>query len=82
MFTVPAIYSAQIGYDGTTVVIVPIILLRQDQQRRIDGFRSMGITCIEWNKNRPRTIATVVLVTPESFITTKFGDFIGYLKSK
>jgi len=69
LFMLPAASSR----DGVTVVIVPLCSLREDLKDRCDG---AGISCAEWNGERPPHWASVVLVTPESAVTKAFSRFI------
>jgi superfamily II DNA helicase RecQ len=63
---------------GTTVVIVPLIALRYDMQRRC---RALGISCAEWESNRsPPDAASIVLMTPESALGDDGSTFINRLK--
>ncbi|KAJ9634930.1 hypothetical protein H2199_008794 [Coniosporium tulheliwenetii] len=68
-FMLPAASSR----DGVTVVIVPLCSLREDLKDRCDR---AGISCAEWNGERPPHWANIVLVTPESAVTKAFGRFI------
>src|SRR5699024_9816498 len=58
---------------GTTVVVVPLIALRGDLQRRCAAF---GISCVEWDSRRPPDEASIVLVTPESALSVDFLTFL------
>ncbi|KAL2843525.1 hypothetical protein BJX68DRAFT_270023 [Aspergillus pseudodeflectus] len=58
---------------GTTIVVVPLILLRQDMARRC---RQVGVSCVAWDRQRPPDEAAIVLVTPESAVTSDFQSFI------
>lgn len=58
---------------GTTVVVVPLIALRSDMQRRC---QRLNIRCIEWESRQPADAANIVLVTPESALGP---DFMGFL---
>ncbi len=64
--------------DGTTIVVVPLIALRQDLQRKCEGW---GIHCVEWNPRRPNNEAQIVLVTPESFISDPFQSSLQRLRN-
>jgi superfamily II DNA or RNA helicase len=59
--------------DGLTVVVLPLVALREDMQRRCD---ELGIRCAAWDWRRPPEDATIVLVTPESAVTASFGAFL------
>jgi superfamily II DNA helicase RecQ len=63
---------------GTTVVIVPLIALRFDMQRRC---HALGISCAEWEGGRsPPDAASIVLMTPESALGEDGSTFINRLK--
>lgn len=68
LFMLPASVSS-----GVTVVVVPLVSLREDMRKRCD---SLGISCVEWNSRRPNEWAQVVLVTPESATGMAFAQFI------
>jgi superfamily II DNA helicase RecQ len=68
LFMLPARCSS-----GLTVVIVPLVSLRNDIKDRCDA---LGIECVEWNSARPHEWASIVLVTPESAVGENFGHFI------
>jgi superfamily II DNA helicase RecQ len=58
---------------GTTIVVVPLIALRSDLQRRC---QQLGISCVEWDPRQSADGASIVLVTPESAISESFMTFI------
>ncbi len=63
---------------GTTIVIVPLIALRFDMQRRC---RALGISCAEWEGGRsPPDAASIVLMTPEAALGDDGSTFINRLK--
>lgn len=62
---------------GTTVVVVPLIVLRQDMKRHC---QQLGIRCAEWNGRKPPDAAAVVLVTPESAVGDGFRTFLNRFK--
>lgn len=68
MFMLPAFCS--IG--GVTVVVVPLISLRSDLERRC---REVGLNAGRWPDQAARH-ARIVLVTPESAVTKAFHRFI------
>jgi len=68
LFMLPASVSS-----GVTVVIVPLVSLREDMKARCG---ELGIACVEWQSRRPNEWAQVVLVTPESAVGEGFGHFI------
>jgi len=68
LFMLPASCST-----GVTVVVVPLISLRDNLKDRCD---KAGIECVKWDSRKPHEWALVVLVTPESAVSEGFGDFI------
>lgn len=68
LFQLPAWIS-----KGLTVVVVPLIALRKELQRRCT---SLGISCTEWESHHPPDEASIVLVTPESALTDIFRTFL------
>jgi superfamily II DNA helicase RecQ len=58
---------------GITVVVAPLIALRDSLQDRCD---ELGIPCAKWDGRRPPYWARIVLVTPEGAVTKAFGRFI------
>lgn len=69
MFMLPA--SASI--DGLTIVIVPMVSLRQDLWERSN---EKGIPCAEWDGTRPPYHARIIFITPEAALTKAFGRFM------
>jgi superfamily II DNA helicase RecQ len=69
-FTLPCIAVR----GGMTIVIVPLISLRQDMKQRC---HKMGIDCVEWDPNQPPDNAELVLATPEAAVLTLFRQFVG-----
>jgi superfamily II DNA helicase RecQ len=59
---------------GVTIVIIPLNSLREDLKDRCD---KVGISCAEWDGQRPPHWASIVLATPEAAVSTTFGRFIG-----
>lgn len=68
MFMLPAFCSS----GGTTIVVVPLISLRSDLERRC---REVGLKAGRWPEQAARH-ARIVLVTPESAVTKAFNRFI------
>lgn len=68
LFMLPALVST-----GVTVVVVPLISLREDMKARCE---QLGISCVAWSSQRPSEWAQVVLVTPESAVGVTFGQFM------
>ena len=63
---------------GTTVVVVPLISLRGDMMRRC---KELGISCAEWQIQRPPDAAAIVFVTPESAVGDGFATFVNRLRA-
>jgi len=74
LFLLPASYDRH----GTTLVITPLISLRQDLLRRC---QELSITCREWSSRTPPDAAQIVLATPESFQTNGFQFFLHRLRT-
>ena len=68
LFMLPASCSG-----GVSVVIVPLVSLRGDIKTRCN---KAGIKCVEWDSRKPNDWASIVLVTPESAVSSGFGNFI------
>ena len=71
--TVPSLVTGDLGL---TVVIVPLIALRE---YLLTTFRNKGLKCAEWTSesvNSPPETATLVLATPESASTVAFASYI------
>lgn len=68
-----------ITMSGTTIVVVPLLLLQHDLLRRCE---EKGISCSMWHAMKhnfnPRN--SVVFVTPESAVTDSFFDYVNLLK--
>lgn len=81
LFMLPAACSAATaggGSLGMTVVVVPLISLREDLKRRCE---EAGIACAEWESRRPRTGVSIMLVTPESAVSKTFQMFLIRVKA-
>jgi len=74
MFMLPA----SIKDAGTTVVVTPLIALKQDMQRRC---RELGLECVEWDARRKMHDSCILLVTPESAISQGFMNYMRKLKA-
>lgn len=61
------------GEGGTSVVVVPLIALRQDMRQRCER---LGVPCVEWNGRRPPNAAKIVLVIPEAALSDGFRSFL------
>lgn len=68
-FMIPAAGST----DGVTVVVVPVVSLRQDL---VDRCEKVGISVAVWDGRRPPYYARIIFITPESAVTLAFGRFI------
>ena len=71
LFMLPA--WCGMGMGGTTVVVVPLIALREDMVRRC---RMLGMECVEWSSSQVADGADIVLVTPEGYFSTAFINFM------
>ena len=65
--------TSLLGLDSITLVIVPLISLRQDLLSRSSSF---GIKSAEWDPINPPHSANLVLLTPESFFQPTFQEFL------
>jgi len=76
LFMLPAACSP----GGLTVVVVPLVSLRQDLGHRC---ASIGLVCAEWQPGgqRPPDAASVVLVTPESAVSGEFSLFLNRVRA-
>ncbi|KAL8685459.1 MAG: hypothetical protein Q9218_007746, partial [Villophora microphyllina] len=75
IFMLPAFCSP----GGVTVVVVPLIALRQDMTRRC---RELGVRCRSWSSTHPPDDAQIVLVTPESALGEGFVRFLNRLRKQ
>jgi superfamily II DNA helicase RecQ len=67
-FMLPALTST-----GVTVVVVPLLALKNNLK---DRCLKAGIDCVEWNSEHPHEWAQIVLVVPESAVSTPFESFL------
>ncbi|KAH0551482.1 hypothetical protein GP486_007302 [Trichoglossum hirsutum] len=74
MFILPA----SIREAGTTVVITPLIALKQDMQRRC---RELGLECIVWSARKKIHDTCILLVTPESAVSQGFMNHLRKLQA-
>jgi superfamily II DNA helicase RecQ len=74
LFMLPA-FAEQ---GGTTIVVVPLIVLRSNMKQRC---KKLGISCVEWESCCPPDAAAVVLVTPESSVREAFATFLNRLQA-
>jgi superfamily II DNA helicase RecQ len=63
--------------SGTTVVIIPLKSLERSLHERC---QKAGISCIRWDAQRSERMAQIVLVQPESAVTTKFAQYLNRLQ--
>ncbi|KAH0544389.1 hypothetical protein GP486_008517, partial [Trichoglossum hirsutum] len=73
MFMLPA----SVKDAGTTVVVTPLIALKQDMQRRC---RELGLECQEWSTRKKVHDSSILLVTPESAISQGFMNHLRKLQ--
>ena len=76
LFMLPAMCSAQdrgSSTAGMTIVVIPMISLRQDIQRRC---QAVGLSCAEWDYRHPQSGVSIMLVTSESAVSQAFQGFI------
>jgi superfamily II DNA helicase RecQ len=74
LFMLPA-FAEQ---GGTTIVVVPLIALRDHMKRRCT---KLGILYVDWESCRPPDAAAVVLITPESAVGEAFATFLNRLQA-
>jgi superfamily II DNA helicase RecQ len=74
MFILPA----SIREAGTTVVVTPLIALKQDMQRRC---RELGLDCIAWSARKKIHDTCILLVTPESAVSQGFMNHLRKLQA-
>ena len=74
MFMLPA----SVKEAGTTVVITPLIALKQDMQRRC---RELGIECQSWSARKKINDSCILLVTPESAVSQGFMTHLRKLQA-
>jgi superfamily II DNA or RNA helicase len=68
---------ASVKDAGTTVVVTPLIALKQDMQRRC---RQLGIDCIAWSARKKIQDTSILLVTPESAVSQGFMNHLRKLQ--
>ncbi|KAK4205856.1 DNA helicase, partial [Rhypophila decipiens] len=65
--------------DGVTVVVVPLVALREDLHRRC---QERGIDSHIWAGRGANRAASIVFITPESAVTKGFESFINRLHGR
>ena len=73
LYMLPALCSP----EGITVVVVPLIALRNEMHTRRKG---AAIKCHQWNPQRLAFGSEIELVTPESALTEAFQSYVNLLK--
>ncbi|KAL6155691.1 hypothetical protein ACJBU6_05895 [Exserohilum turcicum] len=68
LFMLPAMVSS-----GLTIVVVPLVALRYDMKERCT---KLGITCAEWDSQRPYVRVQIMFVTPESAVGEAFWRYM------
>jgi RecQ family ATP-dependent DNA helicase len=63
--------------SGTTVVIIPLKSLEKSLHERC---QKAGISCIRWDAQKSERMAQIILVQPESAISTKFAQYLNRLE--
>ncbi|KAG8664705.1 uncharacterized protein FPOAC1_013485 [Fusarium poae] len=76
-FLLPAYCANDNG--GTTIVIVPLVSLRDDLHGRCE---KSEIGTYVWKSREGHQIAPIVFVTPESAVTKEFGDYVNRLHAR
>jgi superfamily II DNA helicase RecQ len=67
-FMLPALTST-----GVTVLVVPLVALKNNLR---DRCVRAGISCVEWDSQRPHEWAQIVLVVPEVAVSAPFQSFL------
>jgi len=62
---------------GVTIVIAPLVSLKEDLQRRCEELK---IDSAIWSSRKPNRTASVIFVTPESAVSKGFGTFVNRLQ--
>jgi superfamily II DNA helicase RecQ len=73
MFMLPA----SVKDAGTTVVVTPLVALKQDMRRRC---RELGLECQEWSTRKKMHDSCILLVTPESAVSQGFMNYLRKLQ--
>ena len=81
LFMLPALCAASASSEllHVTVVIVPMISLRADLAHRC---HAVGLICMEWERQPHHMHTSIMLVTPESAVTTGFQTYLNRLKAQ
>lgn len=64
---------------GLTILVLPLIALRQDMMKRCKSF---GLRCVEWTAGATADDAGLVMVTPESAGSGGFHTFLNRVSRK
>lgn len=75
LFILPAMCAP----DGLTVVVVPLVALRQNMIKRC---KDMWITCGEWEAGKQLDDVSMVFVTPESAVSVGFMSYLNRVKRR
>ncbi|KAG8630425.1 hypothetical protein KVT40_002044 [Elsinoe batatas] len=75
LFMLPAVCVR----GGMTIVVLPLISLRQDMIRRC---RKLGLSCVEWCGRRVVDDVAIVMVTPEGAGSDGFETFLNRVSGK
>ncbi|KFA52434.1 hypothetical protein S40293_10263 [Stachybotrys chartarum IBT 40293] len=67
-FLLPAFYCPQ----GITIVIVPLVALREDLHRH---YNKLGIQSYIWTRRMGAIPTTILFITPESATTKQFREY-------
>lgn len=62
---------------GTSIVIVPLVALQGDLQKRCEAVRMSSLI---WSNRRPYENASIIFVTPESAVSKTFAGFLNRLQ--
>ena len=60
-------------------MVVPLVALRVDMQRRLE---EKSTDAHMWSGRRGNRTASIMLVTPESAVTKGFGEFVNRLRGR
>lgn len=66
------------GLGGLSIIVVPLIALRQDMRRRCE---ELGIGCEIYQRGKISYEGPLILITPESVLTDGFWRLVGNLRA-